>query len=112
MPKPSEIFDTPAATGFSRVEGNEEQAEKYAREFCRKTPRIKQESGVVFYERLNATIFNILTTKDQEREEDGKKSYEDGVKQTIAQFLRMNLENPKAPVNIDEVKRRALTERH
>ncbi len=39
-------------------------------------------------------------------------AYEDGVKQTIAQFLRMNIENPKAPVNIDEVKRRALTERH
>ena len=44
----------------------EEKAEHIAREFCRNTPRIKKESGVEFYERLNATIFNLLTTHHQE----------------------------------------------
>jgi len=38
-------------------------AETVAREFCRKTPRIKQESGVEFYERLNATIFNLVESE-------------------------------------------------
>ena len=47
-------------------EGIEEKAERIAREFCRNTPRIKKESGVEFYERLNATIFNLLTTHYQE----------------------------------------------
>ena len=38
-----------------------------------------------------------------------KQVYEWGVKQTLAEFFKMNIENPKAPVNIDEVKRRALS---
>jgi len=54
-------------------------------------------------------IQNLLDTHTAHLVE---RAYEDGVKQIIAQFLRMNIENPKAPVNIDEVKRRALTERH
>ena len=68
-------------------------------------------------------IKSHLTTAMQRAYEAGKderdtywkerveEAYEWGVKQTIAQFLRMNIENPKAPVNIDEVKRRALSER-
>lgn len=30
------------------------------------------------------------------------------IKVTISKFLQMNIENPKLPVNIDEVKRRAI----
>lgn len=35
-----------------------------------------------------------------------------GVKRTIAHFKRMNIEDPKAPVNLDEVERRALAQRN
>lgn len=38
------------------------------------------------------------------------KAGERGVKYTIAEFCKMNTENPAAPVNIDEVKRRAIAE--
>lgn len=56
-------------------------------------------------------VIPLLEAERQRCEEMVEAGYENGVKQTIAQFLRMNLENPKAPVNVDEVKRRALSER-
>lgn len=56
-------------------------------------------------------IHSLLTARDTYWKERAEEAYEWGVKQTIAQFLRMNIENPKAPVNVDEVKRRALNER-
>lgn len=37
-------------------------------------------------------------------------TYELGVKWTIAHLLRMNLENPEAPVDVDEVNRRAIAQ--
>ena len=61
MPKPSEILDTPAATGFSRVGWNEKQ---------------RQEFGLLFGASLNydqqllEAIWDWhLTTKDQEKKE-------------------------------------------
>lgn len=61
---------------------------------------------------LESLAEDIQTLLDTHTAHLVERAYEDGVKQIIAQFLRMNIENPKAPVNIDEVKRRALTERH
>ena len=61
MPKPSEIFDTPAATGFSRVGGNEEQRQEFGLLFG---------ASLSYDQQLLEAIWDWhLTTKDQEKEE-------------------------------------------
>lgn len=46
-------------------------------------------------------ILSLIQKDRQQRDERA-------VKYTVAEFLKMNIENPRAPVNIDEVKRRAI----
>ncbi len=41
-------------------------AENTARDFCRETPRIKQESGVVFYERLLKAFHTVLIAQESQ----------------------------------------------
>ena len=71
MTKPSEIFDTPEATGFSRVGGNEE----LVKEFMRLTQTSVNQGGwdIPYEGTLNHCQYDwlrtILTTKDQEKEE-------------------------------------------
>ena len=61
MPKPSEIFNTPAATGFSRVGGNEEQRQEFGLLFG---------ASLSYDQQLLEAIWDWhLTTKDQEKEE-------------------------------------------
>lgn len=62
MPKPSEIFDTPAATGFSRVGGNEEILEEAFAEY-------EYQNDLLTVSSAKKILRAILTTKDQEKEE-------------------------------------------
>lgn len=69
MPKPSEIFDTPEATGFSRVGGNEETVKKF---FEEQNNIWKSEAGLSIAQCKKdekKLLRIILTTKDQEKEE-------------------------------------------
>jgi len=54
-----------------------EWADSYARDFCSKTPRMKPESGMAFYERLKSFIRTHFIEKRVH--EDYKKSLVDGV---------------------------------
>ena len=60
---------------------------------------LKAQEGLTFDEMLVKLIHFYQANKEDR-----------GVKIAIAEFCKMNLENPRAPVNIDEVKRRALLE--
>ena len=66
MPKPSEIFDTPEATGFSRVGGNDEVVEKLQ---IFKFNREKENGYRMTHDDYIEFFLTILTTKDQEKEE-------------------------------------------
>jgi hypothetical protein len=57
---------------------------------------------------LMPTVDNLLQALAAEVERAEVGASEWGVKYAISQFLKMNIENPKAPVNVDEVERRAL----
>lgn len=67
MPKPSEIFDTPEATGFSRVGGSEEVVKYFCNELAYRLTPSNEAMKVIRYARLELT--ELLTTKDQEKEE-------------------------------------------
>ena len=61
MTKPSEILNTPAATGFSRVGGNEEQRQEFGLLFG---------ASLSYDQQLLEAIWDWhLTTKDQDKEE-------------------------------------------
>ena len=65
MPKPSEIFDTPAATGFSRVGGNEEIIKELIEDWYKFPPELRHSNDSI----LRIVLAKALTTKDQEKEE-------------------------------------------
>jgi len=46
----------------------EEMLDKLARDFCRETPRMKEESGVVFFDRLKNLLANIHQIRQSDRE--------------------------------------------
>lgn len=66
MPKPSEIFDTPEANGFSRVGENEEIVEKLQ---IFKFNREKDNGYGITHDDYIEFFLTTLTTKDQEKEE-------------------------------------------
>lgn len=71
MPKPSEIFDTPEATGFSRVGGNEERVKRQISitRYLRDTYGLEDDSTLnagEVEELCEMIVEHFITTKDQE----------------------------------------------